>query len=67
MAKTYQFTENASGEPISIVLDQIQSFRRDGFSGCTTITLASGKEIGVTASIEAITNLIAGKTVDGKL
>ncbi len=47
MSKTHRFTDNATGEPIEIVIAHIVSFRRDNFSECTSIKLTTGTEVGV--------------------
>ncbi len=58
MPKTYQFTENSSGEPITIVVSQIQTIEEDGYSECTTIELVGGRRIGVAESVEEVTKVV---------
>ena len=58
MAKTHEFTENASGSPITVVIDKIKSFRRDEFSECTQITFIDGSTLGVSETVEEVTNVI---------
>lgn len=58
MAKTYEFTENASGARISIVIDKIATFKKDEFSECTSIELIDGKKIGVSESVDEVRKVI---------
>ena len=39
MPKTHEFTDNATGKPIAVVIDKIVVFKKDEFSECTSIEL----------------------------
>ena len=54
MPKTHQFTDNASGQPIIVVLDKVATISHDEFSECTTIELIDGKKIGVSDTVEEV-------------
>lgn len=58
MAKTHRFTQNVDGEPIEIVLDKIEAFKVDEFSGCTLLELTSGKTVGVAESIDKVRGIV---------
>lgn len=58
MPKTHDFTENSSGETITIVLNQIQTIEKDHHSDCTTIVLIGGKEIGVSESVDEVKKVV---------
>lgn len=60
MAKTHRFTENATGTPVSVVVEHITKVERDEFSDCTTITLIGGQEIGVSESVEQVNKAVEG-------
>jgi uncharacterized protein YlzI (FlbEa/FlbD family) len=58
LPKTHQFTKNASGTPITIVIDKIKTFEFDEFSECTQITLIDGTKYGVSETIEEVTKIV---------
>jgi uncharacterized protein YlzI (FlbEa/FlbD family) len=60
MARTHEFTKNEDSTKITIVLDKIETIARDEFSDCTSITLKSGRKIGVSETVSEVTRVVNG-------
>lgn len=58
MPKTHTFTESTSGEPVDVVVDKIATYKHDGFSECTSITLVGGAKLGVTETVDEVRKVI---------
>ncbi len=58
MPKTHEFTDNATGKPIAVVIDKIVVFKKDEFSECTSIELIGGTKIGVSETIDQVQKVV---------
>ncbi|WP_249694536.1 hypothetical protein [Stappia sp. WLB 29] len=58
MPKTHRFTENASGDPVNVVIDKITTFQYDSFAECTTLVLLNGQKIAVSETDDEVREVI---------
>lgn len=58
MSKTCEFTRNATGETVQVVVAKITHFERDNFADCTTLHLEGGTKIAVSESLTYVKDAI---------